>query len=312
MAVWLGLFSVVLIPVLAGVSVLFAVLAGRWRARRLRFDEDAYPGLAALRRSGLVVRWVGVLAGTVAALVLLPLGPHAPLAFAAPLLGALVVVVALILGQQLAYGRARTAGSAGLETRRVTDYLPGRSLAWVAGATGVLAVVWLFTTIAASPDDAGIAGRALRATWAEEWTVRGADGVLQLETALRSGAVTPFPGSFYLPAVAVALLLLVGVAWLGLVLTARRPRNGGDPELVRVDDALRRITSEGIVAAVGAGVGGAILAASAVAYTRLGQFDAVPVYVAACYLFAALALAALVTTLAFVVVLLVPGNGGRR
>lgn len=308
----LGVFLLGVPFVVAVIGIAAAVLAGRRRATRLVFDADAYPGLQALRRSSITFRWAGIVLGVGIGLAVLPLGPHAPFAFAAPLVAGIVVVASILVGQQVSYGRARTAGSAGLETRRVRHYVPWALTRWAGGAVAVLLVTALFTTLAASPDDQGRAGRALEVAWVEHAMVADAAGVLRPEVIPHEGATSPFPGSFYTTAVVVGLAVLLAVAVAGLVLTARRPRNGADPELVRVDDALRRITVEGIVAATGAGVAGAVLALAGMAYPRLGSFAAVPLSVASCYLLAIVALGALVLTLAFAVVLVVPGNGDRR
>lgn len=307
-----GIVVFVVAPLLVVIAVVAVAVAGRQRARRLVFDEEAYPGLVVLRRSVVGFRWAGVVAGIVLGLVVLPQGRLAPAAFAAPLVTGLVVVVAILLGQRLAYGKARAAGSAGLETRRVADYVPRRLLRGVGGAVATLLVVVGFTTLAASPDDQGRPGRALSATWRATQWVADASGTLQAEEVVMGGGGSPFPGSFYTPAVLIGLALLLAVAWWGVVQTARRPRNGADPELVRVDDALRRITTEGILAATGAGAAGSVLAVAGLAYPRFGSLSAVPVYVANAYLLALVALAGLVAVVAFAVVLVVPGNGQRR
>lgn len=300
------------VPLLVFLGLVAALGAGRRRATRLIFDGDAYPGLVALRRTTIRFRWVGIVAGLVAGIAVIPLGRLSPLAFAAPLVTGLVAVVVILLGQQLSYTKARSHGSAGLETRRVRAYLPRGLARWVGGATAALLTVCLFTTLAASPDDMGRPGRSLQAAWFERVYEAGTGGVIQPTDVPHMGTAGPFPGSFYTLAAVIALALLLVIATMGLVLTARRPRNGADPELVRVDDALRRITAEGIVAATGAGVAGAVLAVTAVAYPRFGGFSAVPIYVAVSYLFAVIALGALALTLAFIVTLLVPGNGEPR
>jgi hypothetical protein len=52
----------------------------------------------------------------------------------------------------------------------------------------------------------------------------------------------------------IGLPIVLALGAIALWSTARRPRNGADPELVPADDALRRQTAEGIVAAVGLSV----------------------------------------------------------
>ena len=301
-----------LLPVLVIVGILAAVVAGRRRATRLTFDTEAYPGLVALRRSTMAFRWVGLAVGIPLGLATIPIGRGAPLAFASPLVTGLVTVIAILIGQQLFYSRARTEGSAGVETRRVRDYLPTRPLFWTSVATVALLVTTMFTTLAASPDDGGRPGRALTSVWMDPLWEADEAGALQRTDVPHVGTVSPFPGSFYTLAIIVGLALLVAIAAAALVLTARRPRNGADPELVRVDDALRRITAEGIVAASGMGVAGSLLGTSTIAYMQFGHHPDVPVNLASTYLLALVALGALIASLGFIVVVLVPGNGERR
>lgn len=308
----IGLFLFGVLPIAIVVGIICAVVAARGRASRLRFDESAYPGLQALRRSTIWLRGIGIVLGLLAGVAVIPLGASSPWAFAAPLVTGFVVVVAILVGQQLSYAQARTGGAAAVETRRVADYLPVRLARWAGGAAVALLLVTMFTTLAASPDDLGRPGRVLTGAWFEQRWEADAAGVLVPQDIPRLGTVSPFPGSFYTVPVVVSLAVLALAVVVGLVLTARRPRNGSDPELVRVDDAIRRITAEGLVAAGGAGASGAILAVAGVAYPRFGGFGQIPVYVASSYLLAAIALGALVSGLAFAVVLLVPGNGDRR
>lgn len=307
-----GVFIFGALPLAIIVGVAVAIVAARGRANRLAFDEASYPGLAALRRSTIGFRWAGILAGVAGGLAVFPLGPSASLAFTAPLVTGIVAVIAILVGQQLSYAKARSGGAAGLETRRVRDYVPVGLARWAGGAVVALLVMIMFTTLAASPDDLGRPGRALRGSWFEHRMEADATGALVPQDIPSVGASSPFPGSFYTLPVLVALGVLVAAVAVGLVLTARRPRNGSDAELVRVDDAIRRITAEGLVGAGGAGAAGAVLALAGVAYPRFGGFSQIPVYVASSYLLAAVALGALALALAFAVVLLVPGNGDRR
>ena len=161
----------------------------------------------------------------------------------------------------------------------------------------------LFSTLAASPDDMGRAGRAVSVWWIE------GEGA---QSGTYGAARTPFPGSFYTSWVGLALALLLALAVLGLVLTVRRPRNGADPELVRVDDALRRITVEGIVAAVGVGVSGSALAVTLVSGMDLLGLGPVPIATASGAVSLLGAVGALVGLLGSAVVLLVPRDGGGR
>jgi hypothetical protein len=97
----------------------------------------------------------------------------------------------------------------------------------------------------ASADESGLS---------REFTVSGI-GHIVTETGPTEAPVSstrgPFPGGYYTSALVLGLPIVLLIASATLWLTAKRPRNGSDPVLVRVDDALRRETAEGIVAAAG-------------------------------------------------------------
>lgn len=298
-----GLVSLVFLPLAIIIVGAAALLAGRRRARSLAFDETIYPGLRSLRRATIRYRGIGLAVGGVAGVAALAWGHLRPLTFAAPLLAAVVVVAAIVVGQQSAYRAARVTGSAGLERRQLRSYLPPALTRWTVCLLALLLTAVLFSTLAASPDDMGRAGRAVSVWWIE------GEGA---QSGTYGAARTPFPGSFYTSWVGLALALLLALAVLGLVLTVRRPRNGADPELVRVDDALRRITVEGIVAAVGVGVSGSALAVTLVSGMDLLQLGPVPLATASGAVSLIVAVGALVGLLGSAVVLLVPRDGGGR
>lgn len=298
-----GLFTLVILPLVLLLGAAVALVVGRRRARTLSLDDELYPGLRTLRLATVRYRLLGLGLGLGVGVVTLPLGRLQPAFFAAPLIAASAVVAAIILGQQSAYRAARVVGSAGLERRQLRSYLPAGLTRSVAGLLALLVAATLFTTLAASPDDMGRAGRAVAAWWME------GEGV---ESAMRGSQRGPFPGSFYTLWLGVALVLLLALAATGLALTVRRPRNGADPVLVRVDDALRRITVEGIVAAVGVGVGGAAFAVTLVAGMQLVSLAPVPVTTASGVITLVGALIALLGFFAAAVVLLVPRDGGAR
>jgi hypothetical protein len=146
----------------------------------------------------------------------------------------------------------RPAGprTASLTSRRVVDYLP-RSL-----ATGVVAITVLhlatlvLTTITASPDDMGRAGRRIAARC----------GNLASEAG-------PYPGSFYSVPLASLLLVIAVVAAAALMVVARRPR-GFAPEDVG-DDVLRHRSTTRIVASAGAAVAASHVGIAYVAGTAM-------------------------------------------
>lgn len=298
-----GLFSLVLLPLAVVMALAAALLLGRRRARSLAFDESVYPGLRSLRRATIGWRVIGLVAGAVVAVGAVSFGHLRPYAFAAPLLAATAVVAAIVVGQRSVYKAARVRGSAGIEHRHLRDYLPAALTRWVACLLALLLTAVLFSTLAASPDDMGRAGRAVAASWTQgDGAAEGVFGSLR----------SPYPGSFYTLWVGIALVLLLVAAGIGLVMTARRPRNGADPELVRVDDALRRITAEGIVAGLGVGVGGAAFAVLLVGGMDLVQLAPVPLVTAAGVVSLLGAVVALVGLIGAGVVLLVPRDGGAR
>lgn len=209
------------------------------------------PGLARLRRVAVGARLVGLLAG---AAVLIPLGYLGRLGQGLVLIPAVLATVQVlgVLVAELSTRRdARRPGSAGVEVRRLRDYLP-RSLAVTAVLTGLVlsaAVAW--TTAAASPDDLGRAGRAM----AYRCTTADCD----------EGAFGPWPGSFYTLPLIVGLALMIMLAAVTLVVTVRRPRDGAELAVVVVDDAIRRQSVASVLAAGLFGFAGSLVGIGLVA-----------------------------------------------
>jgi len=238
----------ILLPIIV---TIFAVVVIVWAVRRTRaivFDENRYPGLVALRRSTVTARYVGLAASVVVFVVVASLGRLSRGLFLAPAAAGAVLILAVIVGQQLAYGAARKTGVAGVERRRVRDYLPRGLTVAVLLFLAVLIASAAWTTSAASPDSFGLY-RAFAVTGPQTvMTDTGPEIVTVRSTR------SPFPGAFYTSMLAIGLPIVLVLGVIGLWLTARRPRNGADPELVPADDALRRQTAEGIVAAIGLAV----------------------------------------------------------
>lgn len=298
---------VVGVPILlALVIVAWFVKVGRQRASWLVIDEVAYPGLARLRSATLVSRRVGLVLGLAACVLMVPLGELGRFTLAGPPVAGIVAIIAILAGQYSAHRAALTPGVAGLERRSWTHYPNRRAVGEVVGALAVVALVAGYTTSQASADDMGRVGRALRTVCSVTvWT----EGVTSehLETSTSS----PFPGSFYTVPLAVAVGLLVLATLIAGIQVGRRPRDGSDAELVRVDDALRRMTAEGIVASAGLGLSGSLLLVSASAYQQFGHAPCTVSNVASSYVLAAVALGALVFALRSFVVILVPGDGAQ-
>src|SRR5450759_485535 len=109
----------------------------------------------------------------------------------------------------------------------------------------MLVAVAAWSTLAAAPDASGLARAFTHPCTTLLLDQQGSQEQVSISTS------TPFPGGYYTAGMAIGVLAVLALAWVGLVATTRRPRNGADLELVRVDDALRRQTAEGIVAAFG-------------------------------------------------------------
>ena len=289
----------------AGGLVIAAFVLGVRRSRTLTFDEGLYPGLAALRRATLRARYLGIVVGVVVFFIVAGLGRYDQWLFLAPAAAGATVIAAVLIGQRLTYTRARTAGIAGLERREVGDYLPRRLAMTAAGVLLVLAVVGAWTTAVATPDDSGL-GRA----FTQSCTTQSFDGQGQSDQA-EVHVSTPFPGGYYTAGMAVGMAALVALAWLGVVATTRRPRNGADAELVRVDDALRRQTVEGIVAALGLAAAATLAGVAYAAALAVGAEACTNAYGLGSWALAAVAFVALALALRFGVIVLVPGNGSK-
>lgn len=145
---------------------------------------------------------------------------------------ALCVLVGVVIGELRVTAPQGPVRSAGLEIRRVRDYLPRRLSAVVAGATAVLATVLALTTATGSADDLGRAGRSF----------------VRRCSAVQTGGAGPWPGSFYALPLALVVLLGLLLAVLALHRVVRRPRQGEDPA---ADDGSRRQAAEAVVAACG-------------------------------------------------------------
>ncbi len=295
------------LPLIVGVLMLVAagVTAAR-RSRSITFDEDHYPGLAALRRATLRTRYLGIAASVVVFFVVGSVGRYGWGLFVAPAAAGAVVIAAILIGQRLTYTRARSAGTAGIEHRQVRDYLPARTTTIAGAVLLTLAVVGAWTTLVAAPDEFG-----LDRTFAHPCVVQLWDGEGHHEETV-AGASGPFPGSYYTVGMAVAVLAVFVLAWVGLLATTRRPRNGADPELVRVDDALRRQTAEGIVAAFGLAVATSLAGLSYTAAVAVGNQACTTAFGLGSWGLAIVAFVALAASLWFAVIIVVPGDGSSR
>lgn len=148
------------------------------------------------------------------------------------------VLLGVILGETLARPASTTGvRTASLAPRRVRDHAP-QALAWVVASLGLAAAAILaFTTVTASADDQGRAGRALTRTCLN---AAGFESV---------NSRTPYPGSFYSVPLALGLLaalLLFAVSARRVVLRPRGTTAGEEG-----DDVLRRRSVTAVLAALG-------------------------------------------------------------
>ncbi|WP_336922420.1 hypothetical protein [Aquipuribacter sp. SD81] len=240
-----------LVP-LAAVGLLVCVLVLATRARRV-------PAAAVRRLDGrrAWLRPIGAALGVAAGAAVAAWDPLGRGVLLAPAVVATGVLVGVLVAELVVAPPRGPRRSAGLATRRVRDVLPRRlSVAVGVAAVGLL-VLCSATALAASPDDLGRAGRALRGVCT--------DGSVT--------TTTPWPGSWYV----VPLLLLVG---LGLVLAlavltavVRRPPlaspDGSTYADAHVDAELRAQSARTVTAAVGLLVGVPYLGVALVAATTV-------------------------------------------
>ena len=285
---------------LAALAAATVLLTAPRRRAALAADEDRHPALVALRRTTAACRGAALAAGAVAAVAVAGTGSLGRGAALAPAAFALAQLLGVLVADALTRDSARRPGRASLEVRRVRDYLP-RPLTAVVGALAVTLLAELvWASAVAGPDDLGRPGRALVYRCAS-----GCDG----------GAHTPWPGSYYAVPMGAGVAGAALLALLAVHVTVRRPRDGSDERLVRLDDAVRRRSVEAVVAAVGAAVAAALLGLALAAGAPVLADGHVPAALrAGAAVLVAAGLVALPVLTWSVVVLLVPGGAtaGRR
>jgi len=231
--------------------------------------------LEGIRRATTVWRRAGIAVGLLvagAAVVCDSLGRG--LVLAVPLLG-LGVMAGVLVGELGVRAAPATTRHAALVVRRPGDYVPRRLTSAVAVAAATLAALLVATTLAASPDDQGRAGRVLRAdrTVVAD-TVQAGRGVHTrslpgLVVPHESVTHSPWMGSYY--SVPLALVVLVGLLAAGLTLhrIVHRSRPGDPAVTSGPDDMLRRRAARVVVGACGLLVTLPLLITSALTATGL-------------------------------------------
>ncbi|MFF0579182.1 hypothetical protein [Streptosporangium saharense] len=157
------------------------------------------------------------------------------LMLAAPVLG-IGLLVGTLAGELAVPRPHGPIRGASLEIRRARDYLPRFSV-WLAGVLSLVTVLLLgATSVTASADDLGRAGRVL--------AMSGPDGMVR-------SAVGPWPGWFY----AWPMLAVLATAFLLSALVVhrvvQRGRPGLDAAARAVDDVQRAHTARVVTAAYG-------------------------------------------------------------
>ncbi len=259
-------FAVLVLPLLAVATLVGVICTSVPRRRKIAvINEQEFPGLSRLRTVNGVARIIGLIVGIgVVTLVWLQRDAYrlGLAIFLVPAIFALTQILATLVAGVLTHDAARTAGSAGLEIRRIGTYLPKRLSVLVAATTVVLALALSWTTGVGVPDDMGRAGRAFsfRASGDPAFTA----------------TIGPWPGSFYAVPLTVALSIMLVLAWVAISITVRRPRDASDPEIVRVDDLVRARAVESILAAVGVGVAGTLFLVGVLVSTLAIPQNSVP------------------------------------
>ncbi|SDS38175.1 hypothetical protein [Actinopolymorpha singaporensis] len=248
------------LPLVALVACLAVVLWAVPRRRALvAVDEAAHPGLARLRRSTLLGRGVAMVAGVIAAVATASTGGLGRGFALAPAVFAAVQIVGVLAADLLARDDARTQGTAGLEVRRVRDFSPPRLVRFIVATGAVLALFLAWAGVVAVPDDLGRAGRAL---------------TYSCTVGCDHRTLSPWPGSYYSVPMVAALLLVLVLAGTAVGATVRRPRNGAAPEIVAVDDVVRRRSVESVLAAVGVAFTGSLAGTALLVGGRLAGLGA--------------------------------------
>lgn len=198
-----------------------------------------------LHKGALIARWAGIAVAGVA--LVLTIGASmtgtwpggrlglGALTAAAPLIGATLLVIAILIGE-LTLPAPKSTTRYGLLTPRSRRTVSSQ-LASITACLGVVTLTGyaLFTTLVAVPDTEGRPGRAIAHT--------GVDG-------FSGGAYGPFPGQWYTLPVLICLALLVA-ATAGAITVVVRRRPSADAH----DILLRRRSVTSLLGAVAVGAG---------------------------------------------------------
>ncbi|MGA4508405.1 hypothetical protein ACQB6R_10070 [Propionibacteriaceae bacterium G1746] len=272
-----------------GVGAFLAVVLRRRQV--VNADPQTHPHLMRLARRSARAKAFGLGVGAaVALLVAVFVGDYGRGLLLAPTVLALGLAVSLFVGEVLVWREARTPGVAALETRRPSAHLPRVLLGTTIVAVLVLAGLLGWARDHQDNDPASMTrGRGYLQVFPSGWTIS-----------------SPFPGDYYsMPLVWLGLAALL-VAGVTLVVIALRPRNGSDPQVVAVDDVVRRRNAEATIATVLLGACGSLVPVALLMAIAVGRFNPT-----AGWLLVLVAALGIVGVGWAAAVLLVP-DGGRR
>ena len=256
--------GLLLLPLLVPLLLLTVVLAWSQRSRRpLELDASRHAALLAAHRKAVAWRWAGLGLGVAAApvtAVTASAGLHNLGAMLAPTVFGLCVIGGVVVGELTTIPRRQGVRTAAIETRTVGHYLPRRLGGLVAVSALGLGSLLVTTTLMGSADAQGLAGR-----------------FLSRQCSSGAGSANgPWPGSFYSLPLGIAVVIgLLGAA-VALRIVVLRPRSGSDPEVVAVDDVLRRRSAEAVTAATGVLVAASLSGVAFVAGIQLHRVSCPP------------------------------------
>lgn len=221
--------------IIAAIVAIFALVRrNRAIAAEVADDKRVEP----IRRALVTATLVGVVFGFFATLLFVQLATDSRLIAIAPGVFGLVVITFICFSQFVYYRNAIEPGVAGIENRQVTRYV-SRSMTTIVGAGFISLLVMLGVGgLTASEDSLGHHSALAYTCDDSSW-----------------GFFGPYPGLYYGLPLALTLAVLAGLTFAAIAFVAKRPRNSADVELVRIDDIVRRMATDSIIAAFGTTVG---------------------------------------------------------
>ena len=210
------------------------------RQRRLAADVVRDPRVEPLHRAYILSCVLGLALGAAGvALTAVPRAIDSRYLALAPGPFGLILTSLIAASQLVHYRRAASPGVAGLESRGLTTFVTRRFAELVASSLTLLMVMLGVGALTAAEDSFGhrrTLAMVCDATGGTAW-------------------FSPYPGSYYGAPLAISLLVLAAFVTGAVALIARRPRNASDERLVSLDNIVRTLCSDGVVAGLGLTVG---------------------------------------------------------